>query len=115
MDGVFNADPRIVPAATSIPFLAYSELHTLAAAGAGVLHADAVAPCKAVGVPINVRNTRNPAHPGTLMVADGDGRAGQWGSRLAIGITGQPADGSVNVVLTGPPRAEPALAARLLI
>eukprot|EP01052_Picozoa_sp_SAG31_P014992 SAG31_NODE_950_length_10811_cov_4.497760_2_plen_420_part_00 len=106
VDGVFNADPRVVPDARSIPFLSFSELHTLAAAGAGVLHPDAVAPCKAVGVPINVKNTRNPVHPGTMMVADGDPRASQWDqAALAIGVTGKIDEsmqqGLVNIVLTG--------------
>jgi bifunctional aspartokinase / homoserine dehydrogenase 1 len=68
VDGVMTADPRRVPGARVIPFLSYAEMGELAAFGAKVLHPHTVGPILTRNIPLRIRNTFNPAHPGTLVV-----------------------------------------------
>jgi bifunctional aspartokinase / homoserine dehydrogenase 1 len=76
VDGVLTADPRIVPSARSLPELSYGEAAELAYFGAKVLHPKTMQPCIDRGIPISVRNTFNPAFPGTRIVPrNGNGGA----------------------------------------
>jgi len=68
VSGVLMADPRIVANAKTIPTLTYRELRELSYMGANVLHEEAVFPVIDVGIPVNVRNTNVPQHPGTRIV-----------------------------------------------
>ena len=77
VDGVLSADPRAVPEAVLLPRLSYDEACELAYFGAKVIHPQTMAPAIARGTPILIRNTFNPAHPGTRIDAHGGG-----GSRL---------------------------------
>src|SRR5438105_4620488 len=52
VDGVYSADPRVVPAARRIPALSYEETQELAEAGAKVLNAQAVEFAKEKGIAI---------------------------------------------------------------
>lgn len=65
VDGVLSADPRRVPEAVALDELSYDEAMELAYFGAKVLHPRTMAPCVAQGIPIWIRNTLNPTHPGT--------------------------------------------------
>jgi aspartokinase/homoserine dehydrogenase 1 len=65
VDGVMTTDPRLVPDAHVIPILSYREVGELAFFGAKVLHPKTILPVMDQGMPILVRNTFNPAHPGT--------------------------------------------------
>ena len=67
-------------------------------AQANVLHPDAVAPSQRAAVPINIRNTANPTHPGTLIVHDDDERAQRGAAQQVVGVTIQ--DEAVVVVCT---------------
>jgi aspartate kinase len=58
VDGVYSADPRVVPAATRIEELSYDEMLAMAIGGAKVLHADAVAWAQRTGVALYARATR---------------------------------------------------------
>jgi aspartate kinase len=58
VDGVYTADPRIVPAATRIGTLSYEETQELAESGAKVLNAQAVEFAKEKGIAIYARATR---------------------------------------------------------
>jgi aspartokinase/homoserine dehydrogenase 1 len=69
VDGVLTADPRIVPDAQPLPELSYGEAAELAYFGAKVLHPKTMLPAIDRGIPISVRNTFNPAFPGTRVVA----------------------------------------------
>jgi aspartate kinase len=73
VSGVLMADPRVVPNAKSIPTLTYRELRELSYMGANVLHEEAVFPVIDVGIPVNVRNTNVPQHPGTRIVNQVEG------------------------------------------
>lgn len=65
VDGVLSADPRRVPEAVVLDEMSYTEAMELAYFGAKVLHPRTMAPCVAQGIPIWIRNTFNPSHPGT--------------------------------------------------
>ncbi len=69
VDGVLTADPRIVVDARPVLELTYSEAAELAYFGAKVLHPKTMLPAIDRGIPISVRNTFNPAFPGTRVVA----------------------------------------------
>ena len=70
VEGVMTADPRIVPNAKSIPQLSYREVSELAFYGAKVLHPKTMRPCVENGIPLRIKNTFNPGHPGTVIVPD---------------------------------------------
>jgi len=68
VDGVMTADPRIVPDATVIPTLSYSEVSELAYFGAKVLHPRTIRPVIERDIPLWVKNTFNPSCAGTRIV-----------------------------------------------
>ena len=68
VDGVMSADPRLVPGAVSIPTLTFREVSELAYYGAKVLHPKTMRPCVESGIPLRIKNTFNPTHPGTVIV-----------------------------------------------
>jgi aspartate kinase len=70
VDGVYTADPRVVPAARRIGSLSYEETQELAESGAKVLNAEAVAFAKDKGIAIYARATSS-ALPGADPSADG--------------------------------------------
>jgi len=65
VDGVMTADPRIVPDARVLPALSYNEVSELAYFGAKVIHPRTIRPVVERGIPLWVKNTFNPACPGT--------------------------------------------------
>ncbi len=74
VDGILTADPNIVSQARTLEVLSYSEAAELAYFGADVLHPKTIRPVEERGIPLRIRNSFNPAHPGTL-VADKPGMA----------------------------------------
>ncbi len=76
VDGVLTANPKVVPEARTLPRLSYSEMGEMAYYGANVLHPKTVQPLVQRQIPIHIRNTFNPAHPGTVIsAANGQGTA----------------------------------------
>jgi aspartate kinase len=69
VDGVFTADPRVVPGAQVLPVVAFAAAGRLALCGAKVLHPRSVAPAARAGFELRVRNTFQPEREGTLLVA----------------------------------------------
>jgi bifunctional aspartokinase / homoserine dehydrogenase 1 len=67
VDGVMTTDPRLDRRARVLPYVSYQEVGELAFYGAKVLHPKTVQPIMNKGMPIRVRNTFNPSHPGTLI------------------------------------------------
>lgn len=59
VDGVFTADPRIVPSAKKLEVISYDEMLELATLGAGVLHNRSVEMAKKYGVNLVVRSSLN--------------------------------------------------------
>ena len=70
VDGIYTADPRVVPQASRIGTLSYEETQELAESGAKVLNAQAVEFAKEKGIAIYARATRSPL-PGADPSADG--------------------------------------------
>jgi aspartate kinase len=70
VDGVYSADPRVVPSARRIGVLSYEETQEMAEAGAKVLNAQAVEFAKEKGIAIYARATAGPL-PGVDPSADG--------------------------------------------
>lgn len=67
VDGVMTTDPRIDRRARVLPYVSYQEVGELAYYGAKVLHPKTVQPILDRQIPLRVRNTFNPDHPGTLI------------------------------------------------
>jgi aspartate kinase len=57
VDGVFTADPRIVPGARRIPRISYEEMLEMAACGARILHLRCVEYARRYAIPIHVRSS----------------------------------------------------------
>jgi aspartate kinase len=66
VDGVYTADPRIVPNARKLVRVTYEEMLELAACGAKILHLRSVEYGRRYGVPIHVRSSFS-TKPGTLV------------------------------------------------
>ncbi|WEV44796.1 aspartate kinase [Streptococcaceae bacterium ESL0687] len=65
VDGIFSAHPGIIDNPNSIEELTYTEMRELSYAGFSVLHDEALIPAYRAGIPIVIKNTNNPEHPGT--------------------------------------------------
>ena len=77
VSGVMMADPRIIDNPRAIDWLTYRELRELSYMGATVLHEDAIFPVRKAGIPTNIRNTNDPADPGTMIVPQVSGNRKQ--------------------------------------
>ena len=68
VSGILMADPRIVSDPEPIPRVTYSELRELSYIGAQVLHEGTIFPVREKNIPLNIRNTNAPDHPGTMIL-----------------------------------------------
>jgi len=84
VDGVMTADPRLVSDARVIPLLSYAEVSEMAYFGAKVLHPRTMRPVVEQGIPLCVRNTFNPSHPGTRIVGEPESTPGTVKAVTAI-------------------------------
>jgi aspartate kinase len=69
VDGVYTADPNIVPEARKLDRISYDEMLEMASLGAKVLQSRSVEFAKKYGVPVHVRSTFK-ADPGTLVTKE---------------------------------------------
>ena len=67
VSGILTADPRIIKSPKAIKEITYKELRELSYMGASVLHEETVFPVQQLNIPINLKNTNEPEHPGTLI------------------------------------------------
>lgn len=65
VDGVLDADPRLVSGASLMPLLSYREAGVFASLGAKVLHPRTMEPAEEAGIEVYVRNTFAPDGAGT--------------------------------------------------
>ena len=70
VNGIFAAHPGIIKNPHSIPELTYKEMRELAYAGFSVLHDEALVPAYRGKIPLVIKNTNNPNHPGTRIVLE---------------------------------------------
>ena len=85
VQGVFSADPALVPDALYIPRMSYREQRALSLLGGQVLSEAAISPVRQAGVALNIRSFLAPGHPGTWIgPAFGGGKHAE-----AIAVTGR--------------------------
>ncbi|MBZ2197359.1 aspartate kinase [Occultella gossypii] len=96
VDGLFTADPRIVPAARRIDRITTEETLEMAANGAKILHLRAVEYARRYGVPIHVRSSFS-LNEGTL-VTDADPEEGPMENPIISGVAHDSSQGKVTVV-----------------
>lgn len=88
VSGVLMADPRIVEDPQPIERVTYSELRELSHAGAQVLHEGTIYPVREKKIPLNIRNTNQPDHPGTMIMESFED-APETEDRIITGIAGK--------------------------
>ena len=69
VDNVYAVNPNLVKDPFPVTEITYDEMRELAYAGFSVLHEEALYPAFVRGIPVNIRNTNNPASKGTMIVA----------------------------------------------
>lgn len=70
VDGIFTADPRVVPEAFPLAEMSFQEAMELSHFGAKVLHPKTIAPARERGIPVRVCNSFRPETPGTFIRAE---------------------------------------------
>ena len=70
VDGVLTANPGKVKSAFSLDKLSYEEAMELSHFGAKVIHPPTIQPALDKNIPLLIKNTFNPEHPGTLVSND---------------------------------------------
>lgn len=68
VDSVCSMDPRVIDNPPAIDCMTYREMRELSYAGFGVFHDEAIVPAVKAEIPICIKNTNNPAAPGTMVV-----------------------------------------------
>lgn len=94
VDGVFSADPRVVPAARKLGNVSYEEMLELAASGAKVLHIRAVEFARRHGVRLHVRSSFSDAEGTWIGSSEGE----QVEEPVITGVAGDVSDAKITVV-----------------
>ena len=76
--GIMTANPKVVPAARTIPEIPYQAALDMATHGAKVLYAPTVQPAMEAGIAIHILNTFEPENPGTVVSAMPEPELGEW-------------------------------------
>lgn len=95
VDGIFTADPRVVPLAKKLDTITSEEMLELAAAGSKVLYIRAVEYARRHGVMLHVRSSFN-NNEGTLVVNPKEGEHVE--EPIIAGIAGDLSEGKITVV-----------------
>ncbi len=72
IDGMHNNDPRYVDNTHPIREMSFDEAAELAYFGAKILHPATIQPCKEANIPVRLKNTMDPAAPGTAITNNAD-------------------------------------------
>ena len=101
VDGVFTADPRIVPTARRIPRISYEEMLEMAACGAKILHLRCVEYARRFSLPIHVRSSFS-NREGTWVVAarnsDSDSEGSEMEQPIISGVAHDRSEAKITVV-----------------
>ncbi|ACU77838.1 aspartate kinase [Catenulispora acidiphila DSM 44928] len=95
VDGVFSADPRLVPKARKLNRVTYEEMLELAASGAKILHLRSVEYARRFNVPIHVRSSFA-QHEGTWVRAREEGETVE--QAIIAGVAHDTSEAKVTVV-----------------
>ena len=104
VDGVFTADPRMVPGARLLPFITYEEMLEYAASGSKMLHPRSIEIAKKFNVPLQVRSSFGNG-PGTLVMKEE--------ALEKVAITGVTADTDIARIALTQVKDAPGVAARI--
>jgi len=95
VDGIFTADPRIVPMARQIPHISYEEMLEMCASGAKILHLRCVEYARRYKMPIHVRSSFSTL-PGTWVGTRAEGEAVE--QAIIAGVTHARSEAKITVV-----------------
>ena len=95
-DGVFSADPRIVPGASQLSVMTYEETLELAAHGAKVLHLRAVEFARKFNVPLHVRSSFSNKE-GTWIVDENYSKSKAMEAPVVAGIAHDRSQGKITI------------------
>ena len=76
--GIMTANPKVVPAARTIPEISYQAALDMATHGAKVLYAPSVQPAMEAGIAIRILNTFDPENPGTVVRSLPEPEVAEW-------------------------------------
>ncbi|CAN2227363.1 LysC Aspartokinases [Candidatus Nanopelagicaceae bacterium] len=96
VDGIFSADPRVIPAARKLKTVTYEEMLELAAAGAKVLHLRCVEYARRFKLPIHVRSSFSPLE-GTWVV-ENHPEGGTMEQAIIAGVAHDKSEAKVTIV-----------------
>ena len=96
VDGVFSADPRVVPEARKLKTVTYEEMLELAAAGAKVLHLRCVEYARRFNLPIHVRSSFSP-NEGTWVV-ENHPEGGTMEQAIISGVAHDKSEAKITIV-----------------
>jgi len=97
VDGIFSADPRVVPAAKKLKTVTYDEMLELAASGAKVLHLRCVEYARRYDLPIHVRSSFS-NNEGTWVVKDHPEGGTDMEQAIIAGIAHDKSEAKITVV-----------------
>jgi aspartate kinase len=97
VDGIFSADPRVVPAAKKLKTVTYDEMLELAASGAKVLHLRCVEYARRYDMPIHVRSSFS-NNEGTWVVKDHPEGGADMEQAIIAGIAHDKSEAKITVV-----------------
>lgn len=82
VNGMLSADPRLVKDTVTIPAMSYEEAMELSYFGAKVIYPPTIQPALVKGIPIIIKNSFEPSHPGTVI-----GKTLEQGVHFVKGLT----------------------------
>jgi aspartate kinase len=97
VDGIFTADPRIVPGARQIPRISYDEMMEMAACGAKILHLRCVEYARRFDLPIHVRSSFS-NREGTWVVSDPYTEGTEMEQPIISGVAHDRSEAKITVV-----------------
>lgn len=101
VSGMYTANPRLVPQARPIETISYQEAMELSHFGAKVLYPPTIQPALDARIPIAIRNTFEPSHPGTLISGEATGNGPIKGISHISGISLLTLEGSGMIGVSG--------------
>ncbi len=114
VSGFLMADPKIVSDPRPIERITYAELRELSYIGAQVLHEGTVSPVREKNIPLNIRNTNQPDHPGTMIREHfDDTEAEKLAGSMITGIAGKKGFSVITLTKNGM-SSEPGAVRRIL-
>jgi aspartate kinase len=97
VDGVFTADPRIVPGARRIPAISYEEMLEMAACGTKVLMLRCVEYARRYGIPIHVRSSFSNREGTWVKEAGPAGEGGSMEQPIISGVAHDRSEAKITV------------------